>query len=154
GLPDVRAADRRRPRARAGQDADAPGLGRRRAAGAHHQLRLRHDRARHPQLLRHRRVRPNGVPVSRKGGVAMTAKKKRGPKIEPKACERVMLGLGHARRFTQDSPILPDVWMKFAEDLDEPRELLLTPYGDSRPGDVRSLIAERLKKDRKTSGKA
>jgi subtilisin family serine protease len=75
----------------------------------------------------------------------------RGPCVERKACERVMFGLGHARRFTQDSPILPDVWLKFAEDLDAKCELLLTPYGEARPGEVRSVILDRLKLDGKSS---
>ena len=60
-----------------------------------------------------------------------------------------MFGVGHTRRFTQDSPVLPDVWMKFAEDLNAPVELLLTPFGESRPGEVRALIAERLELDGK-----
>jgi serine protease AprX len=75
----------------------------------------------------------------------------RGPSVERKACERVMFGLGHARRFTQDSPILPDVWLKFAEDLDATCELLLTPYGESRPGEVRAVIAERLEHEGQSS---
>jgi serine protease AprX len=74
----------------------------------------------------------------------MATKKTKGPKVVRKACERVMFGLGHARRFTQDSPILPDVWMKFAEDLDASCELLLTPFGESRPGELAALIAQRL----------
>lgn len=66
------------------------------------------------------------------------------PSVERKACERVMFGLGHARRFTQDSPVLPDVWLKFAENLEKPCELLLTPFGETRPGELRAVIAERL----------
>jgi subtilisin family serine protease len=62
-----------------------------------------------------------------------------------------MFGLGHARRFTQDTPILPDVWLKFAEDLNARCELLLTPFGDARPGQVRTLMAERLKHDAKAA---
>jgi subtilisin family serine protease len=71
----------------------------------------------------------------------------KGPSVERKAVERVMFGLGHARRFTQDSPILPDVWLKFAEDVDATCELLLTPYGESRPGELRALVAERMEHD-------
>jgi len=56
-----------------------------------------------------------------------------------------MFGLGHARRFTQDTPILPDVWLKFAEDIDQRCELLLTPFGEWRPGELRSLIEKRMK---------
>lgn len=76
--------------------------------------------------------------------MANERKREEVPSVERKACERVMFGLGHARRFTQDSPVLPDVWLKFAENLDEPCELLLTPFGETRPGELRAIIAERL----------
>jgi serine protease AprX len=81
----------------------------------------------------------------------MAARKqpKKGPSVERKACEQVMFGVGHARRFTQDSPILPDVWLKFAEDLNATCELLLTPYGETRPGELRALVADRVQYDRK-----
>jgi subtilisin family serine protease len=65
--------------------------------------------------------------------------------VERKACEEVMFGVGHARRFTQDSPILPDVWLKFAEDLNATCELLLTPFGEARPGQLRAVVFDRLK---------
>lgn len=78
-------------------------------------------------------------------------RRKKGPSVERKACERVMFGLGHARRFTQDSPILPDVWLKFAEDLDAECELLLTPFGEARPGQIRLGIAERLEHDQRNA---
>lgn len=71
--------------------------------------------------------------------------------VERKACERVMFGVGRARRFTQDSPVLPDVWIKFAENLDAKRELLLTPYAEARPGEVRRVVEERLAADPATN---
>ncbi len=44
----------------------------------------------------------------------------------------VRIVYGQARspiqRFTQDSPVLADVWIAFAENPDEPQDLLLTPY--------------------------
>jgi len=58
-----------------------------------------------------------------------------------------MFGVGRARRFTQDSPVLPDVWIKFAEDLDAKRELLLTPFAEARPGELRRVVEERLGPD-------
>ena len=60
-------------------------------------------------------------------------------------------GLG-ARRFTQASPVLPDVWLAYAAAPEEPRELLLTPDRRGRAGvlarDLRAAIAEW----RRTSG--
>jgi serine protease AprX len=71
--------------------------------------------------------------------------------VDRRACEWVMLGLGNARRFTQDSPVLPDVWLRFAENLDARCELLLTPFGESRPGELRARLDERLDGDQKKS---
>lgn len=75
------------------------------------------------------------------------AQKKPTAFVDRKACERVMFGVGRARRFTQDSPVLPDVWIKFAENLHAKRELLLTPFAEARPGDVRRVVEERLGPD-------
>src|SRR5260370_41134236 len=43
------------------------------------------------------------------------------PQIEREVCEKVMFGLGRARRFRQDSAVLRDVWLWFAEDLADSR---------------------------------
>jgi hypothetical protein len=40
--------------------------------------------------------------------------------------EEVIFGKTGFRRFTQDSPILPDVWMAYGLDASEPADLLLT----------------------------
>ncbi len=73
--------------------------------------------------------------------------------------EDLMFGTGRVRRFTQDSPVLPDVWLAYAGvagDQDEGRQprpltfpfprikLLLTPFRENAPGDVRTLLVERL----------
>ena len=42
----------------------------------------------------------------------------------------LLYGQGHDFRFTQDSPVLPDVWAEYAERPDQPVDLLLTPYQD------------------------
>jgi hypothetical protein len=39
-----------------------------------------------------------------------------------------------ASRFTQDSPVLPDVWIRYSEQPSARHELLLTPYQDPREG--------------------
>lgn len=67
--------------------------------------------------------------------------------------EKLMFGTGRARRFTQDSPVLPDVWLAYAGAMEEDHilhsergalELLLTPYRDAPPGVVRNALLERL----------
>lgn len=68
--------------------------------------------------------------------------------------EKLMFGTGRARRFTQDSPVLPDVWLAYAGALEEenilrsPRgalQILLTPYRKAQPGVVRNELARRVK---------
>jgi hypothetical protein len=47
-------------------------------------------------------------------------------------------------RFTQDSPVLPDVWIAYWEDPKSPQELLLTPYAKRSASDLASAIRKRL----------
>src|SRR5690242_10175587 len=59
-----------------------------------------------------------------------------------------------ARRFTQDSPILPDVWIKYAEEPGEAHEVLLTPHLEpgpryTTPGALSVVVRERLERERK-----
>src|SRR4051812_25645679 len=44
-------------------------------------------------------------------------------------------GIG-GRRFTQDTPILPDVWMAYGAAPDKPQDLLLIPHHEARAGQV------------------
>ncbi len=76
--------------------------------------------------------------------------------------EQLIFGTGRVRRFTQDSPVLPDVWLRFAgvrtdsQDDDEPADafqplkLLLTPLRETFSGNVRQTIVERLAAERAT----
>jgi serine protease AprX len=72
-----------------------------------------------------------------------------------------MFGSGRVRRFTQDSPVLPDVWLDYAgvagDEADvrqtpppafpfPPIKLLLSPYRENAAGDVRTTLVERLDK--------
>lgn len=88
------------------------------------------------------------------------------PKLDRKLMEQLMFGTGRVRRFTQDSPVLPDVWLEYAkgpggeeERLTGPPEepgpfppvkLLLTPFRENSAGDIRTELRERLKAERKT----
>lgn len=56
----------------------------------------------------------------------------------------VLLGPTNDRRQLQDSPILGDVWMEFANDPAAPQDLLLAPYKDRPAGPVAALIARRV----------
>ncbi|HEX2778100.1 MAG TPA: S8 family serine peptidase, partial [Gemmatimonadaceae bacterium] len=60
-----------------------------------------------------------------------------------------------SRRFTQDSPVLPDVWLRFAELLSADRnvraDLLLTPHRDSSAPDLCKELRRRLAVEREST---
>src|SRR5262245_23527671 len=53
-------------------------------------------------------------------------------KLQREQIDALLYGGKTTPRFTQDSPVLPDVWIKYAEEPQSPHELLLTPYHDPR----------------------
>lgn len=53
-----------------------------------------------------------------------------------KTVEIVLYGTGDVRRFTQDTPILLDVWLSFLERPGERQSLLLEAWGDTPPFEV------------------
>lgn len=56
----------------------------------------------------------------------------------------LIFGAGPAQRFTQDSPILPEVWEKYFRKAPRPVDLLLNPHRRSSPGALRQELSERL----------
>jgi len=58
--------------------------------------------------------------------------------------ETVLYGAGYARRFTQDSPVLPDVWASFFEKPGERIDLLIEPWLDKTSFAVARELAVRL----------
>ncbi len=52
-------------------------------------------------------------------------------KIPRDLIEYILLGSGGGRRHIQDSPILIDVWVKYAENPNDPADLLITSHEDS-----------------------
>ena len=71
-------------------------------------------------------------------------------KMNRDTIDDLMFGRRRVRRFTQDSPVLPDVWIAYAEAIDEPVDVLITPFRTDSPAEVARLLRERLKKDRKS----
>ena len=51
------------------------------------------------------------------------------------------------RRFTQDFPILPDVWIEYGKNPNERVEVLLTPHNESDAPTVARALRERLRHD-------
>jgi hypothetical protein len=50
----------------------------------------------------------------------------------------------HQRRFTQDFPILPDVWIEYGRSPAAPIELLLTPHNESDAATLARALRQRL----------
>lgn len=63
--------------------------------------------------------------------------------------DALMFGGQRARRFTQDSPILPDVWIAYWTDIDAPVDVLITPWRTDAPAKIATQLRERLGQDRK-----
>lgn len=65
----------------------------------------------------------------------------------PTAREHVhtlLFGERTQQRFTQDSPVLPDVWVWYAEHPGGAADLLLTPYKTVSPGELAGRMRERI----------
>lgn len=105
-----------------------------------------------------------------------TRKKRKEPeeprhKLDRQLMEQLMFGTGRVRRFTQDTPVLPDVWLEYARGRDEDErqtrppdpsdvpstgdpfpaiKLLLTPLREQSAGTVAQELRKRLREDRAT----
>ncbi|HEU0015767.1 MAG TPA: S8 family peptidase [Longimicrobium sp.] len=70
--------------------------------------------------------------------------------------EQLIFASGNARRFTQDSPVLPDVWIRYGMLLTRGQmpvlDLLLTPHADSTAGDLYVAVERRLSYERRAGG--
>jgi serine protease AprX len=69
--------------------------------------------------------------------------------IERAELEQLIYGHGGARRFTQDSPVLPDVWFEFAKNPGGRVDLLLNPHYEAAPGRVAQEVEARLAAEQK-----
>lgn len=58
----------------------------------------------------------------------------------------------HQRRFTQDFPILPDVWIAYGRSPGDRLELLLSPHNESDAATVASALRQRLEYERNAPG--
>lgn len=73
------------------------------------------------------------------------------PKLDPRQVERLLLDTRRGRRFTQDSPILPDVWLAYADRAVDRRDVLINPHWDFTAGQVAERLRVRLAADRETA---
>jgi hypothetical protein len=68
--------------------------------------------------------------------------------MERKEIEELIYGKAdQQRRFTQDFPILPDVWIAYAKSPDARIELLLTPHNRSDAAALSWALRQRLKRE-------
>ncbi|HEX6900303.1 MAG TPA: S8 family peptidase [Thermoanaerobaculia bacterium] len=65
--------------------------------------------------------------------------------LSSKELEYLIFGTERQRRFTQDSPVLPDVWLEYNAKPGQPIDLLLTPYKNTPPSDLYKKLRERLR---------
>jgi serine protease AprX len=70
--------------------------------------------------------------------------------VERERLERLIFQRAPLRRYTQDSPILPDVWFEYGEHPMDRVDLLLGPYRSVNPGDLYLRVRDRLEANRGT----
>ena len=70
-------------------------------------------------------------------------------KTKPEIIQELLFGTDRNRRYTQDSPILPDVWLGYADDDAGQADLLITPHRDVSAGHLALALRNRLKDERK-----
>lgn len=65
----------------------------------------------------------------------------------PADLERWIFGSEEERRFTQDSPVLPEVWLSYGEEPSQPQDLLLTPHQHSSAARLMQALRRCLEAD-------
>lgn len=63
---------------------------------------------------------------------------------DPVELKEWIFGSSANRRFTQDSPVLPEVWLRYGEDPQVRQDLLLTPHRRSSAARLMEVLSERL----------
>ena len=60
----------------------------------------------------------------------------------------ILYGSPDGRRFTQDTPVLPEVWLQFARDIGKPVKSLIVPRYNHQAHHVAEELHQRIKKFR------
>ena len=69
-------------------------------------------------------------------------------RLNPDFVHDLIFGPQGSTRFTQDSPVLPDVWQAYGQDPSEPVDLLLAPHIRASVGSVGAAVRGRLLESR------
>ncbi|MDF2695056.1 MAG: hypothetical protein K0S65_3439, partial [Labilithrix sp.] len=64
--------------------------------------------------------------------------------LTPERLEELIFGTERFRRFTQDSPVMPDVWIAYGTDPKARQDLLLTPHVRASAPELGHELRERL----------
>ena len=67
-------------------------------------------------------------------------------KIDPRVVNLILFGAGEKRRYSQDTPIIPDVWQQIAADPNGRHDLLITPLDSHSSVEVMMEIVGQLSK--------
>ncbi len=73
--------------------------------------------------------------------------------LNPDFVHDLIFGPHGSTRFTQDSPVLPDVWQAYGQAPDEPVDLLLAPHIQASVGGVGAAVRGRLLESRAESSR-
>ncbi|HWC27947.1 MAG TPA: S8 family peptidase [Solirubrobacteraceae bacterium] len=63
-------------------------------------------------------------------------------KLEFKNLGPWIFGTEQLKRFTQDSPVMPDVWLQYGREPDDPIDLLLEPHADATTAELAQAVLE------------
>jgi serine protease AprX len=64
--------------------------------------------------------------------------------LKPEKLEELIFGAERSRRFTQDSPVMPDVWIAYGLDPGSRHDLLLTPHTTASAAELGHYVQQRL----------
>ena len=64
--------------------------------------------------------------------------------LTPERLEELIFGTERFRRFTQDSPVMPDVWIAYGTNPGDRLDLLLTPHVEASAPELGFALRERL----------
>ncbi len=86
--------------------------------------------------------------MAEQGGPAGSESEREGverpPGLSRRFLENLIFAFEGGRRFTQDSPVLPDVWLRYGEQPLEPRDLLITPHKRTTAGKLAAALRTGL----------
>ena len=72
--------------------------------------------------------------------------------VDDDLIEGLLYETPQGRRFLQDSPVMPDIWLAFARASREHQEVLITPHRDVRTADMAKRLRHAIARTRDAIG--